>query len=79
MPEGFAPDEIFADLLDETFGANTSIEGSVITGRVIQISNDMVLVDVGLKAEGNIPLKEFATPGEDVILKPGDSVDVFVE
>ena len=79
MPEGFAPKENFAELLDETFSASTTIEGSVITGRVIQIANDMVLVDVGLKAEGHIPLKEFTTPGEEITLKPGDSVEVFVE
>ncbi len=70
--------ESFADLLDETFGKSLSLEGSVLKGRVMGIENDFVVVDVGLKSEGRIPLKEFGLSGQTEI-KPGDMVDVFLE
>ena len=55
--------EDFAALLDETFPRERPIEGSVVTGTIIAIDNDEAVVDVGLKAEGRVPLKEFSTQG----------------
>ena len=72
-------DENFAELLEESLEKQQSFEGTVAKGRIISIENDMVLVDVGLKSEGHVPLKEFISPGEDSDIKPGDEVDVFVE
>ncbi len=76
-----APDtgERFADLLDETLKDREGFEGEVVRGTVLSIDNDMVLIDVGLKSEGRVPLKEFGPQVEDGGLQPGDSVDVFVE
>ncbi len=74
-----ATDENFAELLEESLQKQESFEGAVAKGRVVSIENDMVLVDVGLKSEGHVPLREFTSPGEDTDLKPGDEVDVFVE
>ncbi|TAL01788.1 MAG: 30S ribosomal protein S1 [Rhodospirillaceae bacterium] len=71
--------EDFAAMLDESFKKNESIEGSVIHGTVIRVDDDFVLVDVGLKSEGRIPLKEFARGGRDNEMQPGDNVDVYVE
>jgi small subunit ribosomal protein S1 len=71
--------EDFASLLDESFKKSASIEGSVLKGHVVRIDDDFVLVDVGLKSEGRIPLKEFARGGRDIELSPGDRIDVFVE
>ena len=71
--------ENFAELLEESLEKQQSFEGTVTKGRIISIENDMVLVDVGLKSEGHVPLKEFISPGEDSDIKPGDEVDVFVE
>ena len=71
--------ENFAELLEESLEKQQSFEGTVAKGRIISIENDMVLVDVGLKSEGHVPLKEFISPGEDSDIKPGDEVDVFVE
>ncbi len=69
--------EDFAALLEESFGTTKRFEGRVVTGRIVAIENDMAIVDVGLKSEGRIPLKEFgAQAGE---LRPADKVDVFVE
>src|SRR6188474_2712124 len=70
--------ESFAALLDETLGGDRA-EGSVIRGTVIAIENDTVLIDVGLKSEGRISLREFASPGRDPQVKIGDKIDVFLE
>ncbi len=66
--------ENFADLLDESFG--DGLEGRVIKGTVIAVDGDAATIDVGLKSEGRVALKEF---GADVTLAVGDSVDVYVE
>jgi small subunit ribosomal protein S1 len=66
-------------LLDESLGEDGGFVGRVVKGTVVSINNDMVVVDVGLKSEGRVPLKEFGTPGSDTALAPGDTVDVFVE
>jgi len=69
--------ESFEDLLNETMG--NSLEGSVLKGTVLGIENDLVIIDVGLKSEGRVPLKEFSTPGVENTLGEGDTVEVFVE
>ncbi|MEQ1889637.1 MAG: 30S ribosomal protein S1 [Alphaproteobacteria bacterium] len=71
--------EDFAAMLDENFSAQRSVEGSVINGKIIAIENDFAMIDVGLKTEGRIPLKEFAAPGQAPSIKVGDSVEVFLE
>ncbi|HLJ63371.1 MAG TPA: 30S ribosomal protein S1, partial [Stellaceae bacterium] len=71
--------ESFAALLDESSGAAAGLEGSVISGRVLAIENDMVLIDVGLKSEGRVPLKEFASAGLSPEIKAGDMVEVYLE
>ena len=60
-----AATENFADLLAESFGENTNIEGSVVRGFVIAVEGDAVLIDVGLKSEGRVPIKELTTPGQE--------------
>ena len=74
-----AATENFADLLAESFAENTAIEGSVVKGSVVGVSDDYVTIDVGLKSEGRVPLKEFAAPGQDAEIQFGDSVEVYVE
>ncbi|MBX6323001.1 MAG: 30S ribosomal protein S1 [Rhodospirillaceae bacterium] len=71
--------ESFAALLDETMGKGTMLEGAVIKGRVVAIENDFAVIDVGLKSEGRVALKEFAAPGQRAEIKPGDEVEVYVE
>ncbi|HEV2677244.1 MAG TPA: 30S ribosomal protein S1 [Aliidongia sp.] len=71
--------ESFAALLDASLGTSSSLEGTVIKGHVIGIENDMVLIDVGLKSEGRVPLKEFATAGKPAELAVGDLVEVYLE
>ena len=74
-----AATENFADLLAESFAENTAIEGSVVKGTVVGVSDDYATIDVGLKSEGRVPLKEFAAPGQDAEIQVGDSVEVYVE
>src|ERR1700742_268252 len=69
----------FAALLDESLGGSTSFEGSVVKGTVVRIANDFVVVDVGLKSEGRVPLREFANGGVSAVVKEGDTVDIFVD
>jgi len=71
--------ENFADLLDESFGGRNGFEGSVLNGTVLHIDDDAVLVDVGLKSEGRIPLKEFGAGADADKIAVGDKIDVFVE
>src|SRR5713101_6537501 len=74
-----APKESFAALLDESMGVANSLEGTVIKGRVIAIENDAALIDVGLKSEGRVALKEFAAGGNEPEIHVGDIVEVFLE
>ena len=78
--EAFPSRDDFAALLDESFGGkDASFEGRVVKGIVTAIENDLVLIDVGLKSEGRVPLREFAAPGQKSDLKPGDEVEVYVD
>src|SRR5712672_1267132 len=69
----------FAALLDASLGVVNSLEGTVVKGRVISVENDAVLIDVGLKSEGRVPLKEFAAGGAQPEIHVGDTVEVYLE
>ncbi|MDR6850578.1 small subunit ribosomal protein S1 [Sphingomonas sp. BE123] len=69
----------FAALLDQTLGGAESFEGRVVIGTVTGIENDLAVIDVGLKSEGRVPLREFAAPGQKADLKIGDEVEVYVD
>jgi small subunit ribosomal protein S1 len=71
--------EDFASLLDETLGTDTGFDGSVVTGRVIRLTDEFAVVDVGLKSEGRVALKEFGPPGAAPDVKPGDMIELYVE
>lgn len=74
-----AATEDFAALLAETFSEDTSIEGSVVKGLVVAVSDDYVTIDVGLKSEGRVALKEFGIGGQPGEVQVGDTVEVYVE
>jgi small subunit ribosomal protein S1 len=71
--------EDFAALLEETFGGGNLLEGSVIKGTVVGIEKDLAVIDVGLKTEGRVALKEFQGPGRGNEIKIGDTVEVYLE
>ena len=70
----------FEALLNESLGGeNETFEGKVVKGIVTGIENDLAVIDVGLKSEGRVPLREFAMPGQKAELKVGDEVEVYVD
>ena len=71
--------ESFADLLDQSFQEMTSIEGSVVSGTVLSIEKEMILIDIGLKCEGRVPLREFGSNEDEININVGDTVEVYIE
>src|ERR1700679_3370933 len=71
--------EDFAAMLEQSFETQSPQEGAVIKGTIVAIENDFAMVDVGLKTEGRIALKEFAMPGIPADIKVGDTVEVYLE
>jgi small subunit ribosomal protein S1 len=69
----------FAAMLEESLGPEGKFDGKVVTGTVIALDKESATIDIGLKAEGRVPLKEFSAPGQNVELSVGDKVEVFVE
>ena len=71
--------ENFSDMLNKFLDDTPRFEGGVVKGTVLAIENDAALIDVGLKVEGRVPLKEFAAPGQAAEVKVGDEVEVYIE
>ena len=74
------PSETMDDMMDiyeESF--NRFAEGEVVTGRIISVDKDYVLVDIGYKSEGQIKIQEFQDEDGNLIANEGDLVDVMVE
>ena len=69
----------FAAMLEESFIERSPAEGAVVKGAIVGVESDFVVVDVGLKTEGRVPIKEFTTPGQPFQLKVGDEVEVYIE
>ncbi len=71
----------FEALLNEQLGGaeDGGFEGRVVKGTVTAVENGMVIIDVGLKSEGRIDIKEFERGDEDVAPKVGDEVEVYVD
>ncbi|MBL4854171.1 MAG: 30S ribosomal protein S1 [Robiginitomaculum sp.] len=69
----------FAAMLEASLETNNMKEGGVVTGTITGIEKDIVIVDIGLKTEGRIPLREFYEPGNADPVKVGDEVEIFLE
>ena len=69
--------ESVMNLYEESF--KRFAEGEVVTGRIISIDKDHVLVDIGYKSEGQIRIHEFKNEAGEITAKLGDSVEVMVE
>ncbi|MDP6705800.1 MAG: 30S ribosomal protein S1 [Alphaproteobacteria bacterium] len=74
-----SPMEDFEALLEESFISQQNLEGTVVKGTVIAVEGDAIVVDVGLKTEGRIQLREFAKAGEEKGINVGDVIDVYLE
>ena len=71
--------EDFAALLAESLAKDDLFEGSVVKGKIVGIEKDMAIIDVGLKMEGRVAMKEFGLNGKPSELKVGDTVEVYLE
>lgn len=70
----------FSALLDESMGGRDFMEGTVVKGIVVGIEKDFAIIDVGLKTEGRVSVKEFGVDDDGkATLKVGDTVEVFLE
>ncbi|MBA4808955.1 30S ribosomal protein S1 [Brevundimonas sp.] len=69
----------FAALLDEQLQGRDFGEGQVVHGRVVGIEKDIVIIDVGLKTEGRISMREFGQGDDTNLPKVGDNVEVYLE
>ena len=79
MAQQTVTSEDFEALLMDSFVDNEPLEGAVVKGKVMAIENDLAIIDVGLKTEGRIPLKEFGAAGRDGTIKVGSDVEVYVD
>jgi len=68
----------FSAMLDESMGGRDFMEGQVVKGIIVGIEKDFAIIDVGLKTEGRILLKEFASPDKP-LPGVGDTVEVYLE
>jgi len=71
--------ESFAALFEQRVESDFAREGEIIAGTVVQVGRDSVVVDIGGKSEGVIPLREFADATGQITVKAGDKVDVYIE
>ncbi|HEY1614124.1 MAG TPA: 30S ribosomal protein S1 [Rhizomicrobium sp.] len=69
----------FAAMLEASFETRAPIEGTVVRGTIVAVENDFAVIDVGLKTEGRVALKEFGLPGMPSKVGLGDEVEVYVE
>ena len=71
-----ATTENFAELFNEYYGKDTGLEGAVVKGTIVKVTDDFAIVDVGLKSEGRVALREF---GFNADIKEGAQIDVFID
>ena len=72
-------DEDFSALLEESFSKGVGKEGQVVSGKIIQREGEEFIIDVGLKSEGRLTVREFLDADGNLSIDVGDSIDVFVE
>jgi len=75
--EESGPSQEMRDIYEESL--RDVVEGDILKGTILEVRDDVVLVDIGYKSEGLIPLREFRTPAGETTAKVGDVVDVYLE
>ncbi|MCX4194086.1 30S ribosomal protein S1 [Methylophaga sp. OBS1] len=71
--------ESFADLFEESLNSTPMQPGKIVTGTVVNVGSDVVMVNAGLKSEGAIPVSEFMDENGEITVSIGDLVDVSLE
>ena len=69
----------YEKLIKNTISFEQKKEQSIVNGTVVLIDNDNVIIDVGLKSEGRIPLSEFTRPGQTPEINIGDNIEVYID
>ena len=69
----------YDSLISKSLDLKKNKEKSIVEGKIVAIETDTIIVDVGLKSEGRIPITEFSRPGKNLEINIGDSVKVFVD
>ncbi|MEL6287739.1 MAG: 30S ribosomal protein S1 [Pseudomonadota bacterium] len=69
----------FAAMFNESMDADALQEGTVVRGTVVSIEKDLAVIDVGLKTEGRVPVREFSVPGQEADISVGSEVEVYLE
>ena len=69
----------YDSLISKSIDLKNNKEKSIVEGKIVAIETDAVVVDVGLKSEGRIPITEFSRPGNNLEINIGDSIKVFVD
>ena len=70
-------EEEFKELYEESL--KTFQEGEVVKGRIVGVDKEFVMIDIGYKSEGRIPISEFLTPTGEITAQTGEWVDVLIE
>src|SRR5579875_2170618 len=70
-------DDEFESLMEQTL--NAPRQGDVLTGKVLLVTRDYVIVDINYKCEGQVPLAEFVDPDGHVVVSEGDEIDVYFD
>ena len=71
--------EEFEALLEQSFETHDVVEGAVVKGVITAFEKDLAVIDVGLKVEGRVLMKEFGAAARDGSMKVGDEVEVYVD
>ncbi len=71
--------EDFKTMFEESLQNKQMVEGEIVTGKIIQILDDYVMVDIGYKSEGQISIGEFCSQHKKLDIREGDEVDVLLE
>ena len=71
--------ESFAELFEQSLNTTQLQPGTIVTGTVIEITNDSVVVNAGLKSEGIIPKNQFLGPMGELEVAVGDEVEVALD
>ena len=69
----------YETLISKTLNTNFIKEKTIVNGKIVSIENDIVIIDVGLKSEGRIPISEFSRPGQTAEIEVGDKLEVYIE
>ncbi len=71
--------EQYEELISKTIDNKNIKEKSIVTGKVVSVEKDIIIIDVGLKSEGRVPTSEFSRPGKELEINIGDKLEVYVE